>query len=112
MDAADAGGQRLPGGGAFTVIPRRASAHITCRLVPGQDPDAVFAAIERFIAAPPGVTVRVTQQPGAVPAYELDHPVVDAAIAALRHAYPARSRCACASAARCRRPCCSNVSWG
>ena len=37
----------VSGGGAFTVIPRRASAHITCRLVPGQDPDAVFAAIER-----------------------------------------------------------------
>jgi acetylornithine deacetylase/succinyl-diaminopimelate desuccinylase-like protein len=78
----------IAGGGSFTVIPRRASAHITCRLVPGQDPDAVFAAIERFISAPPGVTVRVTQQPGAVPAYELDHPVVDEAVAALRHAYP------------------------
>src|SRR4051794_30572238 len=67
----------VSGGGSFTVIPRRASAHITCRLVPGQDPGAVFAAIERFVAAPPGVAVRVTQQPGAVPAYELDHPVVD-----------------------------------
>jgi acetylornithine deacetylase/succinyl-diaminopimelate desuccinylase-like protein len=78
----------VSGGGSFTVIPRRASAHITCRLVPGQEPDAVFAAIERFIAAPPGVAVRVTPRPGAVPAYELDHPVVDEAVAALRHAYP------------------------
>jgi acetylornithine deacetylase/succinyl-diaminopimelate desuccinylase-like protein len=78
----------VTGGGSFTVIPRRVSAHITCRLVPGQDPDAIFAAIERFVAAPPGVAVRVTQQPGAVPAYELDHPVVDEAVAALKVAYP------------------------
>jgi acetylornithine deacetylase/succinyl-diaminopimelate desuccinylase-like protein len=80
----------LHGGGDFTVIPRRASAHVTCRLVPGQDPDAVFAAIERHVTAPPGVTVRVTAQPGAVPAYELptDHVAVRAAVAALRHAYP------------------------
>jgi acetylornithine deacetylase/succinyl-diaminopimelate desuccinylase-like protein len=80
----------LHGGGDFTVIPRRASAHVTCRLVPGQDPDAVFAAIERHVSAPPGVTVRVTRQPGAVPAYELPtgHVAVRAAVAALRHAYP------------------------
>src|SRR4051794_14195072 len=78
----------VSGGGSFTVIPRRASAHITCRLVPGQDPDAVLAAIERHVAAPPGVSVRVTPRPGAVPAYELDHPAVNAAVAALRHAYP------------------------
>jgi acetylornithine deacetylase/succinyl-diaminopimelate desuccinylase-like protein len=80
----------LHGGGDFTVIPRRASAHVTCRLVPGQDPDAVLAAIERHVSAPPGVTVRVTAQPGAVPAYELatDHVAVRAAVAALRHAYP------------------------
>jgi acetylornithine deacetylase/succinyl-diaminopimelate desuccinylase-like protein len=78
----------ISGGGAFTVIPRRAAAHITCRLVPGQDPDAVFAAIEAAVAAPRGVEVRIVRQPGAVPAYELDHPVVDEAIAALRHAYP------------------------
>jgi acetylornithine deacetylase/succinyl-diaminopimelate desuccinylase-like protein len=80
----------LHGGGDFTVIPRRARAHITCRLVPGQDPDAVFAAIERHVTAPPGVTVAVRRQPGAVPAYELDpgHPAVVAAVAALRHAYP------------------------
>jgi acetylornithine deacetylase/succinyl-diaminopimelate desuccinylase-like protein len=80
----------LHGGGDFTVIPRRARAHITCRLVAGQDPDAVFAAIERHVAAPPGVTVAVRRQPGAVPAYELPsgHVAVRAAVAALRHAYP------------------------
>jgi acetylornithine deacetylase/succinyl-diaminopimelate desuccinylase-like protein len=41
------------------------------------------------VTAPPGVNVRVTGQPGAVPAYELDtdHPAVAAAVAALRHVY-------------------------
>jgi acetylornithine deacetylase/succinyl-diaminopimelate desuccinylase-like protein len=82
----------LHGGGDFTVIPRRASAHVTCRLVPGQDPDAVLAAIARRVAelAPPGVRVAVRGQPGAVPAYELapDHVAVRAAVAALRRAYP------------------------
>ena len=37
----------LRGGGAFTVIPREARAHITCRLVPSQDPERVFAADRR-----------------------------------------------------------------
>jgi acetylornithine deacetylase/succinyl-diaminopimelate desuccinylase-like protein len=82
----------IAGGGPFTVIPRRAGAHVTCRLVPGQEPDAVLAAIERHVRAlaPPGVDVRVQAQPGAVPAYELatDHPAVLAAVGALRHAYP------------------------
>jgi acetylornithine deacetylase/succinyl-diaminopimelate desuccinylase-like protein len=82
----------LHGGGDFTVIPRRASAHVTCRLVPGQEPEAVLAAIERRVAelAPPGVHVAVRGQPGAVPAYELasDHVAVRAAVGALRHAYP------------------------
>jgi acetylornithine deacetylase/succinyl-diaminopimelate desuccinylase-like protein len=82
----------IEGGGSFTVIPRRAAAHVTCRLVPGQEPDAVLAAIERHVrdVAPPGVEVRVHAQPGAVPAYEIatDHPAVRAAVGALQHAYP------------------------
>jgi acetylornithine deacetylase/succinyl-diaminopimelate desuccinylase-like protein len=82
----------VEGGGPFTVIPRRAAAHVTCRLVPGQEPDAVLAAIERHVhaLAPPGVEVRLQGRPGAVPAYEIapDHPAVVAALAALRHAYP------------------------
>ena len=36
----------IEGGGRFTVIPRRARAHITCRLVPGQEPDAVVDGVE------------------------------------------------------------------
>src|SRR4051794_16395764 len=80
----------IEGGGWFTVIPRRAAAHITCRLVPGQDPDAVFAAIERHLRPPPGVEVSVRREPGAVPAYEIATapPAVHAAVAPLEHTYP------------------------
>jgi acetylornithine deacetylase/succinyl-diaminopimelate desuccinylase-like protein len=79
-------------GGWFTVIPRRARAHITCRLVPQQDPEVVFAAIERHVQAsrPPGVDVGVEAAPGGVPAYAIpaDHPAVIAGTAALRAVYP------------------------
>ncbi|MFN3869502.1 MAG: M20/M25/M40 family metallo-hydrolase, partial [Hyphomicrobiaceae bacterium] len=37
------------GVGSKTVIPSKASAKITCRLVAGQDPDAVLAAVQAFI---------------------------------------------------------------
>lgn len=84
----------LRGGGAFTVIPRSAQAHITCRLVPGQQPEAVLGAIEAHVrgAAPHGVDVRVEAEPGAVPAYAIaaDHPAVHAGVEALRAVYPAR----------------------
>jgi acetylornithine deacetylase/succinyl-diaminopimelate desuccinylase-like protein len=38
------------GVGTKTVIPSKASVKITCRLVPGQDPDQVQTALERFVA--------------------------------------------------------------
>ena len=79
----------LRGGGAFTVIPKEARAHITCRLVPDQDPERVLSAIERHVVAPPGVAVRIEAHPGAVPAYSIgvDHPAVRAAAQALRAVY-------------------------
>jgi acetylornithine deacetylase/succinyl-diaminopimelate desuccinylase-like protein len=81
----------LRGGGAFTVIPRAARAHVTCRLVPDQRPEAVLEAIEEHVlrVAPRGVHVRVEPQPGAVPAYAIaaDHPAVTAAVQALRAVY-------------------------
>jgi acetylornithine deacetylase/succinyl-diaminopimelate desuccinylase-like protein len=84
----------LRGGGAFTVIPHEARAHITCRLVPDQDPLRVFEAIADHVAAvcPASVDARVEAQPGAVPAYALpaDHPAVHAALSALRSVYKAQ----------------------
>src|SRR3954452_14315924 len=85
----------LRGGGAFTVIPREADAHVTCRLVPDQRPEKIVAAIAAHVArvAPGGVAVHVEARPGAVPAYAIaaDHPAVRAAQAALRAVYPAQT---------------------
>lgn len=82
----------ITGGGSYTVIPHRASAHITCRLVPGQDPDRVAAAIEEHVTAipAPGVRVGVRFEKGAVPAYTIDpgHPAITAARQALSDVYP------------------------
>jgi len=49
------------GEGSKTIIPARAGCKITCRLVPSQDPDRVYAALERHVAAhaPPGVKVAI-----------------------------------------------------
>ncbi len=38
------------GPGTKTVIPSRASAKITCRLVAGQDPDKIIAGLQRYLA--------------------------------------------------------------
>src|SRR4051812_26841763 len=82
----------LRGGAAFTVIPRSASAHITCRLVPEQRPERIFEAIAAHVArtSPSAVRARVELRPGAVPAYAIpaDHPAVRAARSALEHVYP------------------------
>ena len=84
----------LRGGGAFTVIPREARAHITCRLVPRQDPARLLAEIAAHVAAvsPPGILATVEEQPGAVPAYGIpaDHAAVIAALSALRTVYTDR----------------------
>jgi acetylornithine deacetylase/succinyl-diaminopimelate desuccinylase-like protein len=84
----------LRGGGAFTVIPREARAHITCRLVPRQDPGLIFAAIAAHVEAvsPPGVVSKVTVHAGAVPAYTIpaDHRAVVAALSALHTVYSDR----------------------
>ena len=82
----------ITGGGSYTVIPHRAAAHLTCRLVPGQDPAAVAAALDRHIAgvSVPGVTVAVRFEDGAVPAYTIpaDHPAIAAGRQALAEVYP------------------------
>jgi acetylornithine deacetylase/succinyl-diaminopimelate desuccinylase-like protein len=63
------------GAGKKTVIPATASAKITCRLVPGQDPDRVVACIERHLVrrAPPGVRLAVHGEPGGARASAVPH---------------------------------------
>jgi acetylornithine deacetylase/succinyl-diaminopimelate desuccinylase-like protein len=56
------------GAGTKTVIPAHATAKITCRLVAGQQPDGVFAALGDHAQrhCPDGFTLRVTRQgPGS-----------------------------------------------
>jgi acetylornithine deacetylase/succinyl-diaminopimelate desuccinylase-like protein len=80
------------GGGKYTVIPHVAAAHLSCRLVPGQDPDAVVEAITAHVAAQPapGVHVEVRADDARVPAYTIPagHPAIRAATAALEEVYP------------------------
>lgn len=80
------------GGGKYTVIPHVAVAHVSCRLVPGQDPDAVIDAIAAHVRAQrvPGVRAEVRADDARVPAYTIpaDHPAIRAATAALERVYP------------------------
>ena len=82
----------VTGGGKYTVIPHLAVANVSCRLVPGQDPDHVIDAIVAHVAAhaPHGVRVEVRPDDARVPAYTIpaDHPAIRAATAALEEVYP------------------------
>ncbi|WP_026961314.1 dipeptidase [Alicyclobacillus herbarius] len=78
------------GAGTKTVIPNEAHAKITCRLVPDQDPERVFAAIEAHIQrhTPPGVTVRVQRfDAGRAYVTPFDHPAIQQAARAYEKAY-------------------------
>jgi acetylornithine deacetylase/succinyl-diaminopimelate desuccinylase-like protein len=82
----------VAGGGKYTVIPRRAVGHVSGRLVPGQDPDAVIGAIADHVGRQhaPGVCVSVRADDARVPAYTIpaDHRAIRAAAAALAAVYP------------------------
>jgi len=82
----------IRGGGKYTVIPNVAVGNISCRLVPGQDPDQVIEAITAHVAAQPssGTRVTVRADEAKIPAYTIpaDHPAIRAATAALEAVYP------------------------
>ena len=78
------------GEGAKTVIPSKAHAKISCRLVPDQDPHEVEAMLERHLKAhaPPSVEVIFKPHHGARPTIaERDNPTVRAALRALSRSW-------------------------
>ncbi|MBX3356650.1 MAG: dipeptidase [Phycisphaeraceae bacterium] len=78
------------GVGAKTVIPAEARTKVSCRLVPDQDPEKIFAALESFVAreSPQGCTTEVIRHSGA-PAIRvpIDSPWLAAAKRGLERVY-------------------------
>jgi len=74
------------GVGEKTIIPGRAHAKVSCRLVADQDPRRIFDAFAAHVrsVAPPGVTVDVSFLGGGRPSRTaIDHPATGAAARAL-----------------------------
>jgi acetylornithine deacetylase/succinyl-diaminopimelate desuccinylase-like protein len=78
------------GPGAKTVIPARASAKVSCRLVPDQDPERIFAGLKRFFEErrPSGCRWEFRQH-GASPAIRVpaEAPHMDAVREGLKDIY-------------------------
>jgi len=78
------------GEGAKTVLPAKAMAKVSCRLVPDQDPTTVEQLFKTHIAkvAPAGVSVTVTALHGGRPwRADIHGPIFDAARRALHAAF-------------------------
>jgi acetylornithine deacetylase/succinyl-diaminopimelate desuccinylase-like protein len=78
------------GEGAKTVLPAKAMAKVSCRLVPDQTPEEIEALVKTHVdrVKPPGVTVTVEHLHGGAPwRAELNGPLFDAARRALAAAY-------------------------
>lgn len=71
------------GEGTKTIIPAQATAKITCRLVPGQDPKQIQQLLENHVLkhAPSGVRVEVKKEKLSAKAYKVepDHPLIQKA---------------------------------
>ena len=79
------------GEGAKTVLPSFASAKVSMRLVPDQDPKDLFPRFEAWVRklSPPGVTLKVHDLHSAPPFMTAhDHPMLQAAVRALARAWP------------------------
>lgn len=78
------------GEGLKTVIPSTATAKITCRLVPNQNPAVIAALMDKHLKEhlPSGVKLDIRLMDHAEPfVMPLDHPALKAAGAALKDAY-------------------------
>jgi acetylornithine deacetylase/succinyl-diaminopimelate desuccinylase-like protein len=80
------------GEGSKTVIPARARAKVSMRLVPDQTPERVFAVLEDFVPAlaTPGTRARVVELNTALPVLvDVTHPGIGAASRAFEAAFGA-----------------------
>jgi len=78
------------GEGSKTIIPARAMAKISCRLVPHQEPEEVERQVAQYLqkVAPPGVKVKVNRLHGGRPYLApTDHPVFEVAKRAFAKAF-------------------------
>jgi acetylornithine deacetylase/succinyl-diaminopimelate desuccinylase-like protein len=78
------------GVGAKTVLPSKAMAKVSCRLVPDQDPEEIERVMKTHVesVAPAGVKVTVTHLHGGRPwRADLEGPLFDAARRALAAAF-------------------------
>jgi acetylornithine deacetylase/succinyl-diaminopimelate desuccinylase-like protein len=78
------------GEGAKTVLPAKASAKFSFRLVPNQDPKKISASLRRFLEErlPPGITMELIDHHGAPGVMvSLDSPFIRAAAAAIESGF-------------------------
>ena len=84
------------GEGSKTVIPGRARANITCRLVPNQDPQKINKLIINFLKdnLPPGIKLDIKKQSEGSMAFRADaqSKIVDAARKAYEESFATKSK--------------------
>lgn len=81
------------GTGSKTVLPARAMAKVSMRLVPDQDPEKIVRAFEATLRrhCPPSVTLTLTRMHGSKPwLAPTDHPVLQAGARALERGFGRR----------------------